>query len=413
MKYGVVVIGGGPAGLMAAGRAGEIGARALLLEKNKNLGRKLLITGNNRCNVTNKECFSREMINRFGKNGKFLFSVFSKFGVKETISFFENFGVKIKIEEKNRAFPESDKSQDVLNSLISYLKKHKVKIRTESEVKDIIKSGNKINKIILSSGEEIIADKFIICAGGKSYPETGSSGDGYRWAKKLGHKITKLSPSLTPIIIKEKVVKKLEGLSLKNIRINLYKDDKKIDSIFGDAIFTADGISGPAIIDLSRKISRETLKKMKFQIDFKPTFSFTEFDQEIQKSFQKNSNKIFKNGLDELLPQKLIPVIVGLSKISPMKKVNAITKEERKKLLHLFKEFDLEIKKLAGYDKAIITSGGVQLNEINPKTMKSKIIDNLYFAGEILDLDGPTGGYNLQICWSTGFMAGESSTNIE
>jgi hypothetical protein len=409
MKYDVAVIGGGPAGMISAGRAGELGASVILIEKNKNLGRKLLITGKGRCNITNKENNPREFINKFGKNGKFLFSAFSVFGIQETINFFEKLNLRIKIERGRRVFPVSDKSQDVLETLIGYLKKSNVKIKSNSEVKEVIKKDNKIEKIILANNEEIIASKFIISTGGKSYPGTGSTGDGYKWAKKLGHTVTNLSPSLVPIIVKEKIVKELEGLSLKNVEISVYKENKKIDSRFGEAIFTADGMSGPIIIDMSKKIGQELPKDIKIKIDFKPALDFSKLDQRIQEDFNRDSKKMFKNSLNDLLPQKLIPIIVKLSGINSNKKSSFITKEERKKLLYLLKEFTLEVKSLAIHEKAIITSGGIELSEIDQKTMKSKLIDNLYFAGEILDIDGPTGGYNLQVCWTTGYVAGENA----
>jgi len=412
MKYDVAVIGGGPAGMIAAGRAGEIGSHVVLIEKNKDLGTKLLIAGKGRCNITNKVDGLKEIINRFGKNGKFLFSPFSKFGVKKTIDFFENYNLKTKVERGGRVFPVSNKSQDVLNVLINYLEKTDVELRTNSKVKKIIKKGDRIEKIVLANHKEIMADNYIICTGGKSYPVTGSTGDGYRWAEKIGHTVTNLSPSLVPIIIKEGYVRELEGLSLKNVEISIYKGDKKINSRFGEAIFTANGMSGPIILDMSKEIGQELPGEIKMQIDFKPALDFVKLDKRIQRDFQKSPNKLFRNSLDELLPQKLIPIIIKLSKIDPSKKVNSITKEERRKLLHLLKEFSFRIEGLEGFKKAIITTGGINLNEIDQKTMKSKLIDNLYFAGEILDLDGPTGGYNLQVCWTTGYIAGENAGQV-
>jgi len=412
MKYDVAVIGGGPAGMIAAGRAGEIGSHVVLIEKNKSLGIKLLMTGKGRCNITNKTDELKEIINRFGKNGRFLFSAFSKFSVDETINFFESNGLKTKIERGGRVFPVSDKSQDALETLIKYLKKSHVEVKTNSKVRKIIKKGNRIEKIVLVNNEEIIADNFIICTGGKSYPITGSTGDGYRWAKKIGHTIVDTSPSIVPIIVKEKYVKDLEGLSLKNVGISIYKDNKKINSEFGEAIFTDNGMSGPIILDMSKEIGKELPGKVRMQIDFKPALDFVKLDKRIQRDFQKSPKKLFKNSLNELLPKKLIPVIVRLSEIDSDKKVNSITKEERRKLLHLLKEFSLEIKGLEGFKRAIITTGGINLNEIDQKTMKSKLIDNLYFAGEILNLDGPTGGYNLQLCWATGYIAGQSAGHV-
>ena len=411
MKYDIAVIGGGPAGMMAAGRAGERGAKVILIEKNERLGIKLLLTGKGRCNITNQEENIREFVSRFGLNGKFLFSSLNKFGIKDIFNFFEKRKVSLKVERGNRVFPKSDNSRDVLKTLVKYLRKSKVEVKTRAEVKKIKLSSQKIEKVILTNDQEILADNFIICTGGKSHQGTGSTGDGYRWLKKMGHTISDLRPALTPLILKEKFIKDLEGLSLKNVDISLYRDNKKIDSRFGEAIFTSIGISGPIILDLSKRVGLEIEKEgdLILRIDFKPALDFTKLDQRIQRDFKKTNNKIFKNSLDDLLPQKLIPVILKLSGVNLSKKVNLITSLERKKILHLLKEFDLHIKGLDDYRKAIITSGGVKLNEIDPLTMKSKIIPNLSLAGEVLDLDGPTGGYNLQVCWTTGWVAGDKA----
>ncbi len=410
--YDVAVIGGGPAGMMAAGRAGEVGAKTVLIEKNEELGRKLLITGKGRCNITNKKDGLREMTERFGKNGKFLFSSFYKFGPDDIIIFFESRGVKTKIERGGRVFPVSDRAKDILEALKGYLKETGVEVKNKAKAREIIKKGGHLDGIVLADGRRIIAKSFIICPGGKTYPSTGSTGDGYKWAKKMGHAITKLFPVLVPIIVKEKIVQKLEGLSLKNVEITVYKNGEKIDSGFGEALFTANGLSGPVILDLSRKIGQELSENLRIQIDFKPALDSAVLDKRVQRDFRKENNKMFKNCLNRLLPQKLISVIVELSGIKAEKRVNLVTREERKKLIRLLKNFVLEIKGFGGYDQAVITSGGVSLEEIDPRTMKSKLVDNLYFAGEILDVDGPTGGYNLQVCWSTGYMAGDSAGRL-
>lgn len=407
MKYDLIVIGGGPAGMMAAGTAAQSGARVLLLEKNKELGVKLLITGKGRCNLTTANYDIKSFIEKFGKNGRFLFSALDKFSIEDTIKFFEERGLKTSTERGERIFVGSGKAVDLKNILISYLRDNNVNVKTGAEVKSIIKTKNKINKIVLVSSEEFIAENYLICTGGKSYPVTGSTGDGYKWLRDLGHTIVNPRPALVPIIAKDKFIKELEGLSLKNVEISIYQNNKKHDSRFGEALFTDKGMSGPIIIDMSRKIG-ELLSQgaVEIWIDFKPALDFETFDKRIQKDFAEARNKLFRNSLGKLFPKKTIPVIIGLSGINPDKKVNEITKQERKKLLHLTKEFKIQVKGTDGFDKAIITTGGVSLKEIDSKTLKSKIIDNLYLAGEVLDLDGPTGGFNLQVCWSTGYTAG-------
>lgn len=421
MKYDIIIIGGGPAGMMAAGRTAELSnkkgnfSRILVIEKNREPGVKLLITGKDRCNITNTKDSVQEIIEKFGRNGKFFYSALSKFGPNEVIDFFESHGLKTKVERGGRVFPESDKSLDVRQTLLDYLQELKVEIRKNTSVKKIVHKNNKITEIVLNNGTSVSADKYILATGGRSYPVTGSTGDGYKWVQDLGHTLISPTPALTPIIVKEEFVRKLEGLSLKNVEISIYQNNKKIDSRFGDAVFTFDGMSGPIIIDMSKKIGQALVKseddknnKVEIKIDFKPSLDFQKLDKRIQRDFHEGINKDFKNSLDKLLPKKLIPIIIELSEIDPDKKVNIISKEERRKLIHLLKEFTLEVTKLKGFQKAIITSGGVKLSEVDSKTMQSKLIDNLFFAGEILDLDGPTGGYNLQVCWSTGYVAGES-----
>ncbi len=409
-KYNLAVIGGGPAGMIASGRAGTNGFGVVLLEKNDRLGVKLSITGKGRCNITNAEENLRKMIEAYGKNGKFLFSVYNYFSNSDVIDFFEERDLKTKVERGGRVFPVSDKSVDVLNCLIKYLKKGKVQVQTKTEVKKIVLKKNKIEKIILTNNQEIIADNYLIATGGKSYPVTGSTGDAYKWLQELGHAIVPPKAVLTPIIVKQDFVKRLEGLSLKNVEISLW-GKKKIASKFGEAIFTANGLSGPIILDLS-KIARESKEKdMKINIDFKPALDYSVLDKRLLKDFEEYKNKKFINSLDKLLPKKIIPIIVKLSGVDGAKKVCDITKQERKKIVKLLKQFELSYEKNAGFEKAIVTAGGVSLNEIDPKTMKSKIIENLYFAGEVIDLDGPTGGYNLQVAWSTGYLAGDNMFN--
>ncbi|MFC1613376.1 NAD(P)/FAD-dependent oxidoreductase [Patescibacteria group bacterium] len=419
-KYKLAIIGGGPAGMITAGHAGELSSNVILIEKNERLGIKLLMTGKGRCNITNAEEDIKKIINIYGQNGKFLYSALNKFSNKDVIDFFESRGVKIKTERGQRVFPVSDKAKDIVDCLEKYLQNNKVEIKLNSPVEKIMvdyKDGNrlrqgfgvsKIKKIILKNGEKVVADNYVFATGGKTYPKTGSAGDGYKWLKQIGHTVIEPKPALTPIIVKEKIVKELEGLSLKNVEISLWKN-RKIDSRFGEALFTNNGLSGPIILDLSKIINDSDCKNLKIKIDFKPALDYPTLDKRVQKDFNGQKNKQFKNSLNDLLPKKLIPVIIKLSGIDENKKVNEVTKIERKKIIKLLKEFELNVKGLVGFEKAIITSGGVCLKEVNPKTMKSKIIDNLYFAGEILDIDGPTGGYNLQIAWSTGYLAGENS----
>lgn len=407
MKYDIAIIGGGPAGLMSAGRAGELGAKVILLEKNASLGIKLLATGGGRANISNNSDAST-LAKSFGPSGKWLLSALSRFDSFDLISFFENLGLKIKVEKDNKIFPVSNSARDVLDKLTEYLKSSQVKIKYQSEVKKVITNKNKIEKIILSNGEEIIASNYIICTGGKSYPLTGSTGEAYAWLKKMGHTITKLRPALVPIILKEKFIKNIEGASLKAVNISCYQKNKKVFSIIGDAIFTADGISGPAIFTLTSRVDLSDADNSKIKIDFFPDISWPDLDKKIQIKFNA-SNRAIKNVLEEIISPKLAGAFLFLSKIEGDKRANSLTKEERKKIILLLKELELNISALAGYDKAMITAGGVDLKEVDPKTMKSKIIDNLYLAGEILDLHGPTGGYNLQLCWTTGHLAGESA----
>jgi len=408
MIYDAVVIGGGPAGMMAAGRAGERGARVLMLEKNNRLGVKLLATGHGRSNITNMLADKKETISVYGKNHKFLFSAFNKFSVEDTIKFFNNLGVAAKEEDRGRIFPLSDKAFDVRSALVKYLKMSAVEVKYGAEVKKIEAQGKKIIKVILAGGQEISGKNYIISTGGKAYPETGSTGSGFKWLSDLGHKIITPRPALTPVIVKEKIVKNLEGLSLKDVGVSLCQNNKKIISRVGEIIFTSDGVSGPAIIDLSERIGALLPAQTFLQVDFKPKIEIAGLEKKLQADFHQAPNKMFKNYLTGLAAPKLASVMIKSAGINGKKQIGAITKFERAALVKALKEFTLEVKELKGFSKAMITAGGVDIKEVDPKTMRSKIYENLFLAGELLDIDGPSGGYNLQICWSTGYAAGDS-----
>ena len=416
----VVVIGGGPAGMMSAIMAKEAGNEVILIEKMKSLGRKLLITGKGRCNITSSLPME-EFIKNTPGNGKFLYSAFNNFSNKDIIKFLKEEGLEVKEERGNRIFPVTDKSLDVLDCFIKRLKKDKVEIHYNEKVEEILydkKDDKKIVTGVRTSKGEIKADKVILATGGKSYPLTGSTGDGYSLAQELGHNITDLKPSLVPVEIFEKsICKNLQGLSLKNVSIKIVDNEnkKEIYSDFGEMLFTHFGVSGPIILSSSAHLVRYKNidqkfknKNIKLVIDFKPALSEEKLEARILRDFEEFKNKQFKNSLDKLLPQKLIPVIIEQSSINENKKVNEITKEERKKLVILLKNFTLTLEKLRPIEEAIITSGGINIKEINPKTMESKLVQNLYFAGEIIDVDSYTGGFNLQIAYSTGYVAGLS-----
>ena len=410
--FDVTIIGGGPAGIMAAYKARELKTRVVILERNNALGKKLLLTGKGRSNITRAEFNPKELIKKYGREGDFLLYPLSVFGVKETIGFFEEKGLKVKTERGKRIFPQSDKSSDVLNVFIDYFKKNGVEIMTGSRVKKILIEKNRISKIILEDGREVSAKNYIIATGGKAFPGTGSTGDGYKWAEELGHTVTKLRPALVPLKIKEDWPKKAQGLSLKNVELTVFQNGRKKDSRFGEMLFTHFGLSGPIVLDLSGKVG-ELLEKgeVKLFLDLKPALDFQTLDKRIQSDFSKYSNNLFKNCLSDLFPKKLIPIVIELSGITPLKKTNEITREERHKLVKLSKGLEMTVSSLLGFDTAIVTSGGVSLKEIDSKTMRSELIENLFFAGEIINLHGPTGGYNLQICWSTGYLAGETAAN--
>ena len=411
----VIVIGGGPAGMMAAISASQNGNEVILLEKNKTLGKKLLITGKGRCNITSSLNI-QEFINNTPGNGRFLYSSFNTYTNQDIIKFLNQQGLMVKEERGNRIFPVTDKAQDVLNCFQKKLKELKVKIKYETKVLDILKDEQNKAYGVKTKNEIIKADKIILATGGKSYPLTGSTGDGYEIAKKLGHKITKIKPSLVPLETYEQaLVKELQGLSLKNVKIKIIdiKENKEIYEDFGEMLFTHFGVSGPIILSASAHLVRykniENLllnNNIKLKIDLKPALTEEKLDQRILRDFGEEKNKIFKNSLNKLLPQKMINPIIKLTKINPEKKVNEINKQERRTLIKNIKELELTIKDFRKIEEAIITCGGIDIKEVNPKTMESKLIKNLYFAGEILDVDAYTGGFNLQIAYSTGFVAG-------
>jgi len=402
----VIIIGGGPAGMMAAIAASKSNS-VILIEKNEKLGKKLFITGKGRCNVTNNKDIS-EFFDYIPCNPNFLYSSFYTFTNENVKEFFEGCGVKLKVERGDRIFPESDKSSDIIKALQNKLYENKVKVMLNTKVSDIIREGDVITGLKLEDGSIIKGDHYIICTGGASYPQTGSTGDGYDFSKELGHTVTNIKPSLVPMVAKEEWIKELQGLSLKNIEIKFMQNKKVVYKEFGEMLFTHFGISGPVVLSASAKIPEGKIKDMKAFINLKPALSEEELDKRLQKDFKKYTNKDFKNCLGDLLPSKLIDIIIELSNIDSHKKVNLITKEERKRLGELISNFELNITGYRPIAEAIITSGGVKTKEIDPSTMKSKVIENLSFAGELIDIHGFTGGYNLQIAFSTGYVAGRS-----
>ena len=404
----VVVVGGGAAGMMAAYQASENGHKVILVDKNEKLGKKIYITGKGRCNLTNagelEVIFNNIMTNR-----KFLYSALYSFTNDDVINFFENNGMKTKIERGNRVFPVSDHSSDVISTVTKALRKNKVDIRLFTPVKDLIITNDKACGVLLENGEKIMCDSVIIATGGLSYPSTGSTGDGYRFAKDSGHTINKCEPSLVPMNIKEEWVKELQGLSLRNVNVRIINGKKKLYNELGEMLFTHFGVSGPLILSASAMINRKYFdENLKIIIDLKPALDVEQLNKRILRDFEEELNKQFKNSLNKLLPSKLVPVVINLSGIDPDKQVNTITKEERQKLAYLLKNLEISFNGFRGWNEAIITKGGISVKDINPSTMESKIVSNLYFCGEVLDLDALTGGYNLQIAWSTGYLAGDS-----
>ena len=411
----VIVIGGGPAGMMAAISSAEEKDEVILLEKNEKLGKKLLITGKGRCNITSSLSIS-EFINNIPGNGRFLYSAFQNYSNEDIISFLKKEGLNVKNERGNRIFPVTDKANDVLKCFTQKMNKLRINVQLNSEVKQILVKENKILGV-QTQNEKIYCDKVILATGGKSYPGTGSNGQGYEMAKKVGHTIINPQGSIVPLKADEYICRKLQGLSLKNVKIKLkdIESNKEIYNDFGEMLFTHFGVSGPTILSSSAHLLRYknvynklNEGKIKLIIDFKPALLEEELNDRILRDFEEFKNKEFKNSLNKLLPQKLIPVIIELSNINENKKVNEITKQERMKLISLLKNFEVTINGFRPVEEAIVTAGGISVKEINPKTMESKIIKGLYFAGEIIDVDAYTGGFNLQIAYSTGYTAGKN-----
>lgn len=402
----VIVIGGGAAGMMAAVSAAKCGAKVTLLEKNEKLGKKIYITGKGRCNVTNA-CEPDELMKKVVTNPRFLYSAFSVFSNQDTMRFFEENGVPLKIERGERVFPVSDKSSDITAGLSRSLSENHVEVLFHSNVEKLLVKEGRVVGVRLSSQKELSADAVIVATGGLSYPSTGSTGDGYTFAKLCGHTIRPCFPSLSAFVLSEEYCKQLEGLSLKNVRLRVFQKGKELSGEQGEMLFTANGISGPLVLTASAKIAdRMDQGEVTAVLDFKPALSKEELDTRLLKDFAEMKNRKFCNALDKLLPQKMIPVLLQLSEIPTEKQVNAITKEERAKLVTLLKELTFHVKAIGGFSQAVITRGGVLVKEVNPSTMESKLVPGLYFAGEVLDVDAYTGGFNLQIAWSTGFLAG-------
>ena len=417
----VIVIGGGPAGMFAAYFAAKNGHKVTLLEQNEKLGKKLYITGKGRCNITNASDME-ELFKNVCSNPKFLYSAFYSYTNDQVVDFFESFGLQTKVERGNRVFPMSDHSSDVIATLTKALKSVGVEVRLFTKVKDILsKSSTQENEagvenyepqvagVLLIDGTKIEADAVILATGGVSYVSTGATGDGYRFAEKLNHRIVEPTPSLVPFETKESWVPELQGLALKNVSIKIVNGKKTLYEDFGEMLFTHFGVSGPMILSASAAMKPEHIKEQPMcYIDLKPALDEETLDKRVLREFDDAKNKQYKNSIQKLLPGKMVPVIIELSGIDPDKKVNEISKEERKRLVNLLKALPITITGTRGWNEAIITRGGISVKDVNPSTMESKKVKKLYICGEVLDLDAMTGGFNLQIAWSTGYLAGNS-----
>ena len=409
----VIVVGGGAAGMFAAIAAAKNGHQVTLYEKNEKLGKKIFITGKGRCNITNAADME-ELFDAVVTNSKFLYSSFYGYTNQNVIDFFEDAGVPVKIERGNRVFPISDHSSDVIRALEREMKKVGVKVCLNTEVKSVEAEKGKFNKVVLKDTTTQPADACIVATGGLSYRSTGSTGDGFRFAENVGHKVTQCFPSLVPMETKEPWICELQGLSLRNVEAKILDGKKELYKDFGEMLFTHFGVSGPLIISASSYVGKKFMdkngqkKELTLEIDLKPALTEEQLDQRVLRDFEENHNRQFKNAITKLFPTKLIPVMLELGGIDPEKKVNSIEKEERKQFVHLIKHFRMTLTGLRDYPEAIITKGGVNVKEIDPGTMESKLVKGLYFAGEVLDLDALTGGFNLQIAWSTGYAAGNA-----
>lgn len=405
----VLIIGGGAAGMMAAVAAAGNGHKVHVFEKNEKLGKKLFLTGKGRCNLTNA-CDMDTLFASVISNPKFLYSAFYGFTNEQTMAFFEGLGLQIKTERGNRVFPVSDHSSDVIRVLEKEMERLGVWIHLYSEVKEVLEEENRFSGLILGDGKKVAGDACIIATGGLSYPSTGSTGDGYRFARDLGHQVTEPVPSLVPMEVQEWYAKELQGLSLRNVTVSIFDGKRKLYEEFGEMLFTHYGVSGPLILSASsvvgKKLQTGKGKSLTLKIDLKPALTEEQLDQRVLRDFEEQKNKQFKNAVDKLFPAKLKPVMLELSQISQEKRVNEISREERRRFVELMKCFQMTVTGPRGFQEAIITRGGVSVKEVDPTTMESRHVKNLYFAGEVLDLDALTGGFNLQIAWSTGYAAG-------
>ena len=408
--WDVCVIGGGPAGMMAAGRAAQMGARVILIEKNKTLGKKLLITGGGRCNVTNAELDTKKLLAKFKESGKFLFSPFSQWSVKETLDFFHERNMPTKEEAEKRVFPVSNSAQSVWDTLVSYLKETGVTVLSGAPVLKIYTREDKIVSVEVRSGKHIYAKSFILATGGKSHPETGSTGDGYVWLKELKHDIAQERGALVPVATHESGFSTAAGVALKEAKITLFQNDVKQAQALGKVLFTHVGLSGPGILNMSQEIG-ELLKygEVIIEIDLLPKLGYEKVNTALQDLFKEESNKKIKNVLSKLIPPALVVPLLESAEINPETACNSITRIERLLLIKTFKHCTFSVKHLLGLEKAIITAGGVELSEIDLKSMRSKKISNLYLVGDILNINRPSGGYSLQLCWTTGYVAGDSA----